>query len=100
MGKSEVIRIIECAKDENGCVPVAIVRKAIEKVTSFDPAWIPVNKDKPKDGQRIMYSTRTGYVNIGRYCANYDTLDNGYYYTQFQDVTAWCDVPKGYMCQS
>lgn len=51
--KEEVLKILEGAKDAQGNVPFAIVKKAIEKLAT-EPEWIPCSEGLPKEGHDVL----------------------------------------------
>lgn len=51
--KEEVLKILEDAKDVQGNVPFAIVKKAIEKL-KVEPEWIPCSERLPEETESIF----------------------------------------------
>lgn len=48
---SRILEILEGAKDENGCVPMALVRQALKKP---DQRWIPCSERLPEEYDSIF----------------------------------------------
>ena len=54
----ESLKILESAKDENGCVPMSLVRLAFRNVLEQD-RWIPVTERLPENKKKVLVSYDT-----------------------------------------
>lgn len=61
--KEEILKILEGAKDEQGNVPFAIAKKAIEKL-KVEPDWIPVSEGLPNKIRTEIERTRKIYLDM------------------------------------
>lgn len=109
--KEEVLKILEGAKDEQGNVPFAIVKKAIEKL-KVEPEWIPCSKRMPEEKdagilKKLGINKRSDYVlatvevkneRMTITACTYDGVwhwDKKYAFPDFK-VIAWMPLPPRY----
>ena len=110
-----ILEILEGAKDETGCVPMALVRQALKKL---EQQWIPIkwhdctdedrekygfsndivavfDSEMPGDDQEILITTSYGSVEKGVcYIDEGFSLDSCYDW--IDDVKAWMPLPEPY----
>lgn len=66
--------------------------------------WIPVSERLPKDGELVLFSTKTDEVFEGRYCDDntplqwYSFCDDTFAWNNV--VTAWMPLPQPYKAES
>ena len=92
----ESLKILESAKDENGCVPMSLVRLAFRNVLEQD-RWIPVSERPKKDGKYQV--TRLDYVTDTKFIDNLWYEKNTWWNRQATGdyaVTAWRSLPEPY----
>lgn len=94
---SRILEILEGAKDENGCVPMALVRQAFKKL---ERQWIPCSKRLPKVNTEVLVqfekNMAVGFYHLGWWHVN---TGNGFYtsiLTSEDQPIAWMPLPEPY----
>ena len=91
--KEEILKILEGAKDEQGNVPFAIVKKAIEKL-KVELEWIPVTEKLPEEGRYLVwmpFAPSKNRITVTEYCG---------YWNIKTPISAWMPLPKPYRAES
>ena len=70
MSKEEILKILETAKDENGNIPMRLVRQAFEKLP--EPCEDAVSREALKENSFNVFTKDYGYVDV----VGCDTIDN------------------------
>lgn len=92
--KEEILKILENAKDNQGSIPFAIVKKAIEKL-EVEPEWTPCSKQLPKKVGDYFVTTHNGQ--IARYIYMGNSTSKDYW---MRCAVAWMPIPKPYKAES
>lgn len=85
----ESLKILESAKDENGCVPMSLVRQAFRNVLEQD-RWIPCREALPDVGQRALVQYKDGTMAVVR------CNDAGHLTWFYARMIAWKPAPAHY----
>ena len=92
--KENITAILECYfagfKEE-------IIDSACNRILEQDPKtghWIPVSERLPEDEQEILFSTKTGRVNSGKY---HDDDSANQWYSHKDKCRAWNNVVSAWM---
>lgn len=90
----ESLKILESAKDENGCVPMSLVRLAFRNVLEQD-RWIPVTERPPEIHKDVFVTDReVSDVYVSYYCGGgYWNTDTG---GANNRIIAWRPLPEPY----
>lgn len=108
--KEEVLKILEGAKDEQGNVPFAIVKKAIEKL-KVETEWIPCSEQLPED-EYVLISKKPSMLSGNKWCVGIGIRmadprsgkiqwrDSGFDVIQDDKVLAWMPRPIPYKTES
>ena len=97
----ESLKILESAKDENGCVPMSLVRLAFRNVLEQD-RWIPVTEklpeSKPDDLEypTVLVSFSNGEVCTACYYESTKEWGTGENYNRICYPIAWRPLPEPY----
>lgn len=114
--KEEILKILEGAKDVQGNVPFAIVKKAIEKLAT-EPEWVPVAEGLPKEkicedgyvqpSKYVLVIDNYGNYGISRYWGNRRSKASCSCFPDWmdldedsQDVAKWMPLPPRYKGES
>jgi len=115
--KEEILKILEGAKDEQGNIPFAIVKKAIEKL-KVDPEWIPYSEQLSEDESEqlseeyVLISKKPSMLSGSKWCVGIGIRmadprsgkvqwrDSGFGVIQDDEVLAWMPRPKPYKAES
>ncbi len=91
----ESLKILESAKDENGCVPMSLVRLAFRNILEQD-RWIPVTERLPEDDTEVfvyLFDSKSPYI---------AWICDGRWYTEEFEIekehepVAWRPLPEPY----
>ena len=93
----ESLKILESAKDENGCVPMSLVRLAFRNVLEQD-RWIPVTERLPELESEVLVTDEYGEIRHADYSdwlgkAEFRTVEES---MTLEDVKAWRPLPAPY----
>lgn len=90
----ESLKILESAKDENGCVPMSLVRLAFRNVLEQD-RWISVTERFPEIHKDVLVTDReVSDVYVSYYCGGgYWNTDTG---GANNRIIAWRPLPEPY----
>lgn len=90
----ESLKILESAKDENGCVPMSLVRLAFRNVLEQD-RWIPVTERPSEKYKDVLVTDReVSDVYVSHYCGGgYWPTDTG---CANNRIIAWRPLPEPY----
>lgn len=64
MEKNEILKILETATDECDSIPMSLVRKAFDKLSSAEPDWIEIFEDDEKTFPPVDEEGYSDYILI------------------------------------
>jgi len=98
----ESLKILESAKDENGCVPMSLVRLAFRNVLEQD-RWVPTKERLPKEDCECRVTFKNDFGKSVFNCYWNDGKKQFERWDYFQDcfvpifgVTAWKPIEEPY----
>ena len=100
----ESLKILESAKDENGCVPMSLVRLAFRNVLEQD-RWIPITERMPEENDIVLVTVSGEEVRGVRPCEWKDSMALAVWTNQWNlvdanlvsyRISAWRTLPELY----
>lgn len=100
----ESLNILESAKDENGCVPMSLVRLAFRNVLEQD-RWIPITERMPEENDIVLVTVSGEEVRGVRPCEWKDSMALAVWTNQWNlvnanlvsyRISAWRPLPELY----